>query len=225
MASKAILQTFDGATEVVFTIPPAETQETYRAEWVTLSVLNSGQPLVKYNSSNSTYKLPKLDLLNQGNKTDISGTLKQLQEWTRPAKDQGLPKLLKFNWGVFNYPRVYLQQADVAITRRKPDGTPVQATVNLTLLEAPEVPKVLLGNTGLSTREQTEQTKAVQEKVKEDKNNIAWKTIKNAKDIQGLSVDKSGDVIFTAANKKPVKVGTLRAVLGKVPPGLGGIVK
>lgn len=217
---KAELSTFDGATKVVFEIFN-ETEESHGAEYALLPVHYTGQPLVKYKYSQSSYSLPDVKFWTRTNNEDLEPVRKQLEEWTKPDKVQGVPKLLKLQWGSFVLPRVYVARFTFRVTQRR-GGKPVEATGSIDLLLAPEEPKPVFApkdepkQTILTEREQQNQANLVKDKLVKDKKLAETLKVNPAKD--SITVDKTGVVLVNGK-----AVSTLKKVLGpSIPDGLKG---
>jgi Contractile injection system tube protein len=75
----------------------------------------------------------------------VSSAVDQLLEWCNPSsqsisQSRPSPPILAFTWGQSAFFDAYLQSVDAQYTMFKPDGTPVRATVNVTLVEVPNEP-------------------------------------------------------------------------------------
>lgn len=218
---KAELLTFDGATNITFDIFN-ESEETHGAEYALLPIHYTAQPLVKYKYSQSSYSFPDVKFWTMTNEEDLDPVRKQLEDWTKPDKVQGVPKLLKLSWGTFTLPRIYLSRFTFRVTQRR-GGKPVEATGSIEFLLAPEEPKPIFApkdepkQTVLTEREQINQANKVKDKLTKDKKLAASLKVNPAKDV--ITVDKTGAVL---ANGKPVS--TLKKVLGEdIPSGLKGL--
>lgn len=138
----ARLSTFDGSVFFEFLINPERMQYTLASNFASLPVLNTSQPLVKYQYSETGLSLPEVKLWTPANNRDLSGPLDLLKSWTRPDPTQSVPKLLKFAWGQAVWPRVYLSQFDYEVTQWR-SGAPTQAEGSMVFLIAPEVPEAV----------------------------------------------------------------------------------
>lgn len=217
---KAELSTFDGATKITFDIFN-ESEESHGAEYALLPVHYTGQPLVKYKYSQSSYSFPDVKFWTMTNSEDLEPIRKQLEEWTKPDKVQGIPKLLKLTWGSFGLPRVYLAQFTFRVTQRR-GGKPTEATGSIEFLLAPEEPKPIFApkddprQTVLTEREQLNQANLVRDKLTKDKKLATSLKVNPAKDK--ITVDKTGAVLVNGK-----ATSTLKKVLGdNIPAGLKG---
>lgn len=91
---------------------------------------------------------------------DVSDEVDQLLEWTNPTErslSQGrpTPPILSFHWGQNAYFDAYLSYVDARYTMFKDDGTPVRATVDVTLVEVPSEPAGQNPTSGSLARHQT----------------------------------------------------------------------
>jgi nucleoid-associated protein YgaU len=75
----------------------------------------------------------------------VSAAVDQLLEWCNPTSasiSQGRPNpaILTFTWGQTAFFDAYLQSVNAQYTLFKPDGTPLRASVDVTLVEVPNEP-------------------------------------------------------------------------------------
>ena len=94
------------------------------------------------------------------NSETVSTDVDQLLEWTNPTErslSQGrpAPPILSFQWGQNAYFDAYLSYVDARYTMFKSDGTPVRATVDVTLVEVPSEPAGQNPTSGSLARHQT----------------------------------------------------------------------
>jgi nucleoid-associated protein YgaU len=75
----------------------------------------------------------------------VASAVDQLLSWTNPSpssisKGTPNPPILAFTWGQNSFFDAYLKSVSAQYTMFKPDGTPLRATVNVTLVEVPNEP-------------------------------------------------------------------------------------
>ena len=75
----------------------------------------------------------------------VSAAVDQLLEWCNPTASsisQGKPNppILAFSWGQNVFFDAYLKSVNAQYTMFRPDGAPLRATVNVTLVEVPNEP-------------------------------------------------------------------------------------
>jgi nucleoid-associated protein YgaU len=80
-----------------------------------------------------------------GQKGDVTESVKKLLEWTGPT-DKSLedgkpnPPIIVFHWGETSYFESYLKQVSAKYTMFTPTGVPIRATVNVSFEEVPANP-------------------------------------------------------------------------------------
>jgi hypothetical protein len=196
----AQLSTFDGSVSYQFLVNPEAEKIENIAVYQTLPVLGTGQPLVKYQYSESKFSIPDIKLWSYGNDRDLTSPLATLTAWTKPDPTQGLPKLLKFSWGQRQIPRCYIASFSYEVVQWR-GGAPTQAQGSLELILAPEPPATVLEAADeLTQREQEEYQKLLQAEFPDKKISV------------GL------DSLVTADGQP---LGTIRELLGdKAAPGV-----
>jgi hypothetical protein len=158
----ATISTLDGSKAYSFLINPETLEYSYGANFSTLGVLGTAQPLVSYQFSQGSLSIPRVMLLTPGNAQSILGALETLAGWTQPGPNL-VPEVLKFTWGQQEIPRCYLESWEYTVSRWR-DGLPTSAQGSLRLLYAPEVPEeVRVDVVELTEREISEITPRLQE--------------------------------------------------------------
>lgn len=232
--AQAILQTFDGATEYKFLINPEKLQEVHSAIHREQPVLLTPQPLTGYQYSKSTVSIPDVKFWTPNNDRDLSGVRSLLMGWTKPDPTQKLPKLLKFNWGTYVLPRVYLETFTWNVTQTR-GGSPTEAYGDLTLKLAPEPPKPVLTDlyTKLTDREQQGLAKQVSAKLKTDKQlaakyGVTDKSLVTVDQDGNVSVQQPDTVTHGPASKtiptKPTVIGKVGDII-QIKDSLSGVMK
>lgn len=217
----ASLKLYDGSQSVDLWINPQVWEEDHSGEYSRLAVLYTGQPLVKFKNSQSSYSLPDVRLWSEGNNKDLTPVIDRLRSWVAPGSTTLVPPLLKFIWGDSKIPRCYLGRLKVTVTQTR-QGRPTEAKLALDLILAPE-PAAAIAATSTTTlnltdRERTEQAKAVTAALAADKT-LAKKYAWDAKQV--ITVAADGTISATAPKGKPRKLDSLQGLLGdNLSPGL-----
>ena len=142
---KAVIKSKDARVECAFN--PTEYSISKGAEWrQTPTSGASTAPTPEFVGTNPRKLTLKLlfDAWATG-EASIDGSVDQLLSWTNPmpssiSKGTPHPPILAFTWGRNSFFDAYLQNVSAQYTMFKPDGTPLRATVDVTLVEVPSEP-------------------------------------------------------------------------------------
>lgn len=153
-------------------MPPQKINRGFQAEYTKLSVLSTPQPLLWYQSSETTLSIPNMLIFGEGGKA-----LTLLEQWTKPVTGDLEPPTLKFEFVHLNLPRVKLERVEVVEDMWLDGAAPSRYEVSLTLLLYPETPAVKTApvakpdgtNVKLSPAEKEKYLAQVTAKVKTDK--------------------------------------------------------
>lgn len=129
------------SNSLVFIVNPDEENWSFKADFAKLAVLNTQQPLVKYKTSETSLRLPKVRLYSPDNSKNLQPIIDSLASFTRPPKAGEEPPILKVEYGELSLPRVYLESCDVKVTARI-GGAVAMAEASLSFVLAPEAQKV-----------------------------------------------------------------------------------
>lgn len=172
-------------------------EETHEVELATLPVLYSEQPIVKYQSSKSSYSLSNVTI-SQWSSARVSADYEWLVGLTKP-KDGGLTKV-KLQWGDVTKQRCII--TSVKATRKEHlNGALSLVTLDLQFAESPlevaprKVPvksKATDSTVKLSKAEQEKYVKLVQDKLNKDKPLAAKLGVKTGSKV---TVGDTGDVL------------------------------
>ena len=201
--TNCVLEALGTSDRYTFLVNPVGTDHSFSANYTTLPVLGTNQPLICYQNSQADLTFPDVRFYTSGNNRDLSPVLDGLRDLVLTQGDRGTPRVLKLIWGSFVVPRVVIRSLRYRVTQRR-QGKPVEATGSLELLLAPEVPKAIkVPVTKLTDRERSGLVPKIKEKLK-------------AKEVEVL---EDGSV---RVDGKPA--GTIKDILGdQLPEGLKDI--
>ena len=226
----AKLERIDGKGSYNFLVNPEEIAWSHQAEFSSLPVLYTAQPLVSYKSSSSSLSLPKVLFWTKAHSGDLTDTLSALKAMTRPpAPGQQLP-ILKLTWGDLVAARLYLKAFSYREKQWR-SGRVTQAEGNMEFLLSPEpaktqysaVPqaaKVISSSsaaaasakpTKLTDRERQEYRVKVVAKLKADQNLVKKFGIK---DLGSVLVREDGQMIALLNTGFNQLFGSVSDVLG-----------
>jgi contractile injection system tube protein len=142
---KAVIKSKDARVECAFN--PTEYSISKGAEWrQTPTSGASTAPTPEFVGTNPRTLVLKLlfDAWATG-EPSVASAVDQLLTWTNPtassiSKGTPNPPILAFTWGQNSFFDAYLQSVSAQYTMFKPDGTPLRATVDVTLVEVPNEP-------------------------------------------------------------------------------------
>jgi hypothetical protein len=159
---KASIRAKRGDGELTCAFNPGEYTVTKSAEW--RETPTSGAPSApKPEFVGTRPRTMRMKLLFDAWATDtddISGDVEKLLEWTNPtaasiAQGRPAPPILSFHWGASTYFDAYLSSVDAQYTMFESDGTPLRATVAVTLVEIPSEPARQNPSSGSLARHRT----------------------------------------------------------------------
>lgn len=229
----ASLSRLDGKGSYSFLVNPEEIAWTHQAEFSSLPVLNTGQPLTKYKTSGTALSIPKVWFWTPGNAGDLTATLASLKAMTKPPAPGLDPPLLKLTWGHLTEPRLYLRKLEVKEKQWR-SGKVSSAEGSMDLLISPVAPKPQVvttppstqaakpSNVKLTDRERSDYQAKVEAKLRTDKN-LAKKLGVNINDLQRLQVGLDGSVSVSQTDGKLRNIGTISTILGTIKPGHKGM--
>ena len=230
----AKLERIDGKGSYNFLVNPEEIAWSHQAEFSSLPVLYTAQPLVSYKSSSSSLSLPKVLFWTKAHSGDLTDTLSALKAMTRPpAPGQQLP-ILKLTWGDLVAARLYLKAFSYREKQWR-SGRVTQAEGNMEFLLSPEPAKAQYSAvpqaakvsssssssssaaaasakpTKLTDRERQEYRVKVVAKLKADQNLVRKFGIK---DIGSVTVREDGQMIALLNTGFNQLFGSVSDVLG-----------
>lgn len=205
----AKLERVDGKGSYNFLVNPEEVVWSHQADFSTLPVLYTAQPLVRYKSSVSSLSLPKVLFWTPAHSGDLTAILVSLKAMTKPPQPgQELP-ILKLTWGNLVEPRLHLKSFSYREKQWR-SGRVTSAEGNMEFLLAPEPSKAQYSKvpvaknkpasssstsasqpTKLTDREREEYKAKILTKLASDK---ALKVKYNYKTIKEVTVDADGMV-------------------------------
>lgn len=224
----ASLSRLDGKGGYDFLVNPEEIAWVHQAEFSSLPVLNTAQPLTKHKTSGTALSIPKVWFWTPGSAGDLTVTLASLKAMTKPTTtSQALP-ILKLTWGHLTEPRLYLRKLEVREKQWR-SGKVSSAEGSMEFLIAPLAPKAQVTVTPtsgkaikLTDRERSDYQAKVEAKLKIDKN-LAKKLNVSAKDLQRIQVGLDGAVSISQTDGKLRKIGAVSSILDTVKPGHKGM--
>lgn len=218
----AKLARVDGKGHYDFLVNPEEIVWTHQADFSSLPVLYTAQPLVSYKSSVSSLSLPKVLFWTPAHSGDLTAILASLRAMTKPpSPGQQLP-ILKLTWGNLAESRLYLKSFSYREKQWR-SGKVTQAEGNMEFLLAPEPSKAQYSKvpvtkgkpastsskpTKLTDRERESYKTKVLAKLESDK---ALKAKYKYKTIKEVSVDAGGTVKVVADGGLNIFSGQLDA--------------
>lgn len=224
----AELERVDGKGSYNFLVNPEEIAWSHQAEFSSLPVLYTAQPLLNYKSSTSSLSIPRVLFWTKAHSGDLTDTLSALKAMTKPpAPGQQLP-ILKLTWGDLVAARLYLKAFSYREKQWR-SGRVTQAEGNMEFLLTPEPAKAQYSAvpqaakvssnaakpsakpTKLTDREREEYRAKAVARLKADQNLVRRFGIK---DIGSVSVREDGQVIALLNTGFNQLFGSVSDVLG-----------
>lgn len=224
----AKLERIDGKGSYNFLVNPEEIAWSHQAEFNTLPVLYTAQPLVSYKSSSSGLSIPRVLFWTKAHSGDLTDTLSALKAMTRPPAPGQQPPMLKLTWGDLVAARLYIKAFSYREKQWR-SGRVTQAEGNMEFLLSPEPAKAqysaapqaakvssnaakpLAKPTGLTDREREEYKAKVVARLKADQNLVKKFGIK---DIGSVVVREDGQMIALLNTGFNQLFGSVSDVLG-----------
>jgi hypothetical protein len=151
---RAFLRVVEGdvpVTEIEFAFNPTEYTVAKSSNW-TRPQMKGGKTTGKPEFNGANPQTLQMEIFldqSNGGAESVASKVATLIEWVKPTessvkKKKPQPPILVFEWGTngaLTDFRAYLKQLTAKYVLFQPDGTPIRATANITLEEAPVPPK------------------------------------------------------------------------------------